>query len=123
MPKKNLKVTGAYSLHSSLSKNNQSEMDFSEDGEPKDLRTIWTCSLSVSAETKYEESADGILSVFKSSGVFYNYPQGSVSVNLIGEDGFDYKERQWTGDEIAEALSAAYDTAEKLIKQTYGTGI
>lgn len=108
----NLEVRGAYSLGYSLSKNLQSTRNFGSEENP-DERTVYTCSITATAETKYEQG---------STGVFQKNRQPALSVALIYTDGNPWKETMWTGPEIGAAVSTALDTVEANIKNTYGTG-
>jgi hypothetical protein len=112
MASPNLIVRGAYSLGSSISKNDPTPHNFGTSENP-DMRDVYVCALCVSAETKYEEG---------STGVFQRNPQPVVRIVLIGTDGKDYKETQWTGAEYEAAIKAAVTSAEVYIKTNYGTG-
>ena len=108
----NLEVRGAYSLGYSLSKNSESMHNFGTDESP-DERTVYACSITATAETKYEQG---------STGVFQKNRQPALSVALIYTDGNPFKETEWTGAEVGAAVKVALDTVEANIKNTYGTG-
>ena len=108
----NLEVRGAYSLGYSLSKNVRSMHNFGTVEEP-DERTVYTCSITATAETKYEQG---------STGVFQKNRQPALSVALIYTDGETFKETEWTGVEVGAAIKVALDSVEANIKSTYGTG-
>jgi hypothetical protein len=112
MASPNLTVRGAYSLGSSISKNRPSTHDFGTAEEP-DVRQVFVCSLSVSAETKYEQG---------STGVFQRDGRPAVSIDLVGADGKAYKEAMWTGAQYEAAIAGAVTSAEVYIKTNYGTG-
>jgi hypothetical protein len=112
MASPNLTVRGAYSLGSSIGKNRPSTHDFGTEEEP-DVRPVFVCSLSVSAETKYEQG---------STGVFQRDKRPAVQIDLVGADGNAYKEAMWTGAEYEAAIAAAVTAAEVYIKTNYGTG-
>ena len=113
MPAKNLNVQGAYSLGSSIDKNRTGKHNFGTVEDP-DEHPVYLCSISVSAETKYEQGT---------SGAIRRIVQPPIRVDLIGADGNAYKESMWTDAEIAAALVAAWDTANTTIKANYGTGL
>jgi len=112
MASPDLTVRGAYSLGSSVGKNRPSTHDFGTVEEP-DIRPVFLCSVSVDAETKYEQG---------STGVFQRDRRPTVRIDLIGTDGNAYKETQWTGPEYEAAIEAAVTAAEVYIKTNYGTG-
>ena len=112
MASPNLTVRGAYSLGSSISKNRLSEHDFGTVESP-DLRPVYVCSVSVNAETKYEQG---------STGVFQRDKRPTVQITLVGADGNAYKEAQWTGVEYENSIKQAVTAAEVYIKTNYGTG-
>jgi hypothetical protein len=112
MASPNLTVRGAYSLGSSIIKNRPSEHDFGTVESP-DLRPVFVCSVSVSAETKYEQG---------STGVFQRDKRPPVTIALVGADGNAYKEAMWTGAEYEAAIASAVTAAEVYIKTNYGTG-
>ena len=112
MASPDLTVRGAYSLGSSVAKNRQSTHNFGTLEEP-DVRPVFVCSLSVSAETKYEQG---------STGVFQRDKRSAVRIDLVGADGNAYKEAMWTGAEYEAAIAAAVTAAEVYIKTNYGTG-
>lgn len=112
MTSPNLTVRGAYSLGSSIGKNISSTHDFGTVEAP-DIRPVYICYLSVSAETKYEQG---------STGVYQLDSRPLVQIHLIGTDGNAYKETQWTGPEYEAAIEAAVTAAEVYIKTNYGTG-
>ena len=112
MASPNLTVRGAYSLGSSIGKNLVSTHDFGTAEEP-DVRPVFVCSLSVGAETKYEQG---------STGVFQRDKRSAVRIDLVGADGNAYKEAMWTGAEYEAAIAAAVTAAEIYIKTNYGTG-
>lgn len=107
-----LEVRGAYSLGYSVSKNEKSTHNFGTEGSP-DERTVYTCSITATAETKYEQG---------STGVFQKNRQPALSVALIYTDGNPFKETEWTGPEVGAAIKVALDSVETNIKNTYGTG-
>jgi len=113
MASPNLTVRGAYSLGSSVAKNRPSTHNFGTEEEP-DVRPVYVCSVSVSAETKYERG---------STGVFQRDKRSAVRIDLVGADGNAYKEEQWTGPEYEAAIEAAVTAAEVYIKTNYGTGV
>ena len=108
----NLEVRGAYSLGYSISKNLQSTRNFGSEENP-DERTVYTCAITATAETKYEQG---------STGVFQKNRQPALSVALIYTDGNPFKESEWTGAEVGTAIKVALDSVETNIKNTYGTG-
>lgn len=108
----NLEVRGAYSLGYSLSKNSQSMHNFGTEENP-DERTVYTCSITATAETKYEQG---------STGVFQKNRQPALSVALIYTDGNPWKETEWTAADIARAIGQAFLDADNEIKTDYGTG-
>ena len=112
MASPDLNVRGAYSLGSSISKNRPATHDFGTEEEP-DLRPVYVCSISVSAETKYERG---------DTGVFQRDSRPAVQIALVGADGNAYKVAQWTGAEYEAAIEAAVADAEVYIKTNYGTG-
>ena len=112
MASPDLTVRGAYSLGSSIGKNRPSTHDFGTEEEP-DVRPVFLCSVSVDAETKYEQG---------STGVYQREKRQAVRIDLIGTDGNAYKETQWTGPEYEAAIAAAVTAAEVYIKTNYGTG-
>mgnify|MGYP003140080180 CR=1 FL=1 len=112
MASPNLTVRGAYSLGSSIGKNLSSTHDFGTAEEP-DIRPVYICSVSVSAETKYEQG---------DTGVFQRDVRPAVRIALVGADGNAYKEAMWTGSEYEAAIEAAVTAAEVYIKTNYGTG-
>ena len=113
MASPNLTVRGAYSLGSSIAKNHLSTHDFGTEESP-DVRPVYVCSVSVSAETKYERG---------STGVFQRDKRSAVKIDLVGADGNPWKELMWTGAEYEAAISAAVTAAEVYIKTNYGTGV
>jgi hypothetical protein len=113
MASPNLTVRGAYSLGSSIGKNVPSTHDFGTEEEP-DVRPVFVCSVSVSAETKYEQG---------STGVFQRDKRPAVTIDLVGADGHPYKEAMWTGGEYEAAIAGAVTAAEVYIKTNYGTGV
>ena len=113
MASPDLTVRGAYSLGSSIGKNRPSTHDFGTEEEP-DVRPVFVCSVSVSAETKYEQG---------STGVFQRDKRGAVTIALVGADGKAYKEAMWTGPQYEAAIKAAVTAAEVYIKTNYGTGV
>ena len=112
MASPDLIVRGAYSLGSSISKNRSATHDFGTEESP-DVRSVYVCSLSVSAETKYERG---------DTGVFQRDSRPAVTIVLVGADDKDYKEIQWTGAEFEAAIEAAVTAAEVYIKTNYGIG-
>jgi len=112
MASPNLTVRGAYSLGSSIRKNKSSTHNFGTEESP-DVRTVFVCSITVSAETKYEQG---------STGVFQRDSRPMVAIDLVGADGNAYKEAMWTGAEYEAAIAAAVTAAEVYIKTNYGTG-
>jgi hypothetical protein len=108
----NLEPKSAYSIGYSVSKNAKSTHNFGTDESP-DERTVYTCSIAATAETKYEQG---------STGVFQKNRQPALSVALIYTDGKAYKETEWTGPEVGAAIKVALDSVETNIKNTYGTG-
>tara|TARA_R100001086_G_C11708043_1_gene223333 strand:+ start:188 stop:529 length:342 start_codon:yes stop_codon:yes gene_type:complete len=113
MASPNLTVRGAYSLGSSIGKNHISTHDFGTP-EESDIRPVYICPLSVSAETKYEQG---------NTGVFQLDSRPVVRIDLVGADGNAYKEAMWTGAEYEAAIEAAVTSAEVYIKTNYGTGL
>ena len=113
MASPNLTVRGAYSLGSSIRKNKSSTHNFGTEESP-DVRTIFVCSITVSAETKYEQG---------STGVFQRDSRPMVAIDLVGADGNAYKEAMWTGAEYEAAIASAVTAAEVYIKTNYGTGV
>ena len=105
MASPDLIVRGAYSIGSSIQKNHPAKNSSGQ--------TIYLCTLSVSAETKYEQG---------STGVFQRERRIAVEINLIGADGNAYKESMWTGPEYEAAIEGAVTAAEVYIKTNYGTG-
>ena len=113
MASPDLTVRGAYSIGYSIGKNLQSTHDYGTIEEP-DVRSVYICPLSVTAETKYEHG---------STGVFQRDKRSSVNIDLVGADGNAFKEDMWTGPEYEAAVEAAVTAAEVYIKTNYGTGV
>ena len=100
---------GAYSTNGSISKNRKEQLDLGTEEEP-DVQTVYRCSITMSAESKWE----------KLEGSIETIKEPAVAVNLIGSDGKDYKLKEWTGTEFKMAIGVATETAEKTIKTNYG---
>ena len=112
MASPDLTVRGAYSIGYSIGKNLLSTHDFGT-AESPDIRPVYVCPVSVSAETKYEQG---------STGVFQREKRPTVMIALVGSDGNAFKEVQWTGAEYEAAIASGVTAAEVFIKVNYGTG-